>query len=222
MTYKLRLILFIVLFYSCNRSIYKIQNKNVNDFKEIKDCTSSIFKDKLSTYILSREEDYNINYLTSEQEEEYYYFYHNANKYYDSAKKLLKCENLNSYKKRMIVYLMYGLKFNKYLDFVKYCYSAFEKKLISEKVLLSSIISYYTNEDHVIKNYNNSDVKILLNKIRNNTVITEEFRKYINDVLIGKVWEDKKEHYRQAFIQNGSKLPEGVYLLPNSREKYGG
>jgi len=222
MTYKLTLILCIVFFYSCNRKIYEIQTKNVDELSGIKDCNSSILKDKLSIFILSREEDYNIQYLTQKEEKEYYYFYHNAKKYIDPAKKLLKCENLSNYQKRIIAYAMFGLEFKEYLDFVNYCYKCFEKKLFSEKVLLSSINSYYTNEDHIIKNYDNEDVKELLDKVRNNSLITNELRKHINNVLSGKVWEDKKEHYRQAYIQNGSPLPKGVFLLPDSREKYGG
>lgn len=129
------------------------------------------------------------------------------------------CSNVTDFQKRLIADSMRGLEYEEYLQFVK---DYLNEKKSSDYVIQTLLVSYYSNKDYIIKNYKNPIIGGLLREIKKDFILNNDLISYIDEILIGKVWENKKEHYRQAFIQNKNPLPEGVELLPDSYEKYGG
>jgi hypothetical protein len=124
---------------------------------------------------------------------EFINLYENSGFYIDSAIDLLGRKEFTNVQKKISINTMQMARLDDYLKLCKKCKILYDNGEISEDILSWVISPNFSNRYLIVKNYRNSNVIALLKSIKDESKVSNEFTKSIENILSGKTWEQIKE-----------------------------
>jgi hypothetical protein len=117
-----------------------------------------------------------------------------SNLYFKDAMALLSVGHFTPAQAEICICAMQNLSVNDYVKFCKLYMSLYKRGKLSEQIIEDVISPDFLKKRIIIYNYDNPDVKALLESIRDDkTFPNKDFKKYIqNDILSGKAEKDLK------------------------------
>lgn len=124
--------------------------------------------------------------------------YEKPNLYKESALDFISQRETTEQQKTITLYSMHNLDIQNYLDIIRTLYNLFLKDEIKVN-LLEMAITYPFSQNHlIISNFDNSDVRQLLNQIRNTEEVSNKFKLSIDNILSGKTWKKIKKFKKNS------------------------
>jgi len=114
--------------------------------------------------------------------------YSHSNEYLEDAKIYLNNSSKSEQKKEIVVYSMQNLEYNNYIIFFKECALLYERKRISEDIMLSVISPGFEWNNKIVNNFYKTNIRKTLNDIKKVGSCSERFRNIIDQILYGKIW----------------------------------
>ncbi len=169
----LSMLLMVIIFICCNTA-------PGFHIKKIKIYSSISFEDKIDT-IKKHVVDLTDPSAVFERKE-FIEIYENPVLYKDDVLKYISSKH-DSDEKCIAIFSMAKLDVEDYVKLTEESYKLFQNKIISEQLLEYMIDFPFTKKQNFIDNYKNKNVRALLNKIKQDSTISEPFRKSIEGIL---------------------------------------
>jgi len=119
--------------------------------------------------------------------------YEKPNLYKANALEFISQRETTEQQKTITLYSMQNLNIKDYLDIVRTLYNLYLKNEINLNLLERSLAYPFNQNYLIIKNFDNSDVRQLLNQIRNTEEVSNKFKLSIDNILSGKTWKKIKK-----------------------------
>lgn len=113
--------------------------------------------------------------------------------YIDSAIQFLEREEYTPAQKKISINSMQRVKLEEYVRLCEECKALYDAGKISENILEWAISPNFSNRHVIVRNYDKAVVIKLLNGIKSDSKISNEFKERIEKILSGKSLEGLKE-----------------------------
>ncbi|MEO8404595.1 MAG: hypothetical protein ABI480_08375 [Chitinophagaceae bacterium] len=126
-------------------------------------------------------------------DKEFIDIYEHSSSYIDSAIRFLTDEKYSLHQKTVCIYSMQRAKLEDYVLILEQCANLFEKEKIPELLLKRAISPTFGKKRPVIENYNDANVKRILESIKGDGKVSQEFKTTIEKILSGEYWNNIKD-----------------------------
>lgn len=128
--------------------------------------------------------------------------YEHSSYYVDSAIEFLSDEKFNLHQKTVCVYSMQRVELQDYIRFFEECKNLFNTGKIPELLLNRVISPTFGKKKIVVANYDNVDVKRILESIKDGGKASKEFKVMIEKILSGEYWNNVKKFMDESGESN--------------------
>ncbi len=156
-----------------------------SNYKKVGYDTTILLIEKKAVNNVSWDELFSIKEFTN--------LYEHSSFYIDDAIKFLGRVDYTPSQKKISINSMQRTNVEDYVRFCEKSKSLYDDGKISEDILKWAIAPNFSNRHLIVRNYENTTVVKLLNDLKNDPKISEEFRKNVENILSGKSWESIKE-----------------------------
>jgi hypothetical protein len=124
---------------------------------------------------------------------EFINLYEHSSLYIDNAIEFLGREEFTSVQKKISINSMQQANLEDYVRLCEECKSLYDSGKMPEEILNWAINPNFSNKHLIVRNYENAIVIKLLNSLKDDTKVSDGFKKSIEKILNGKSWEGIKE-----------------------------
>jgi len=117
--------------------------------------------------------------------------------YKSDALNFLSTDSNSTQQKMIAIYAMQKLPANEYINFfIRMTSMYLNDSLADDYLLLLVIAADFSSGSPIIRNYDNNEVVIALNKIKSDRKTSDNLKKWIDKILSGKSWKKMEERRR--------------------------
>jgi hypothetical protein len=125
------------------------------------------------------------------------FLYDHSDNFTDSAIKFISDEEPTNHQKIICVFSSQKATIPNYVKFLTYCQILFKKNKISEDVVKAAVSPSFGKKRIVIKNYDETSVKKILQELLADNTISAGFRRLLENIVSGKTWQNLKTFNEQ-------------------------
>ena len=124
--------------------------------------------------------------------------YENSITYVDSAIKYVAQVQYSDHKKAICILSLQRADIQNYLPFLDSCITCYQNEIISEDLLYMAIVPNFGKKRPVVKNYENPYERQLLEKMLNQSGLSNQFKSTITSILSGKLYKQLRDYNLQT------------------------
>lgn len=124
---------------------------------------------------------------------EFINIYEHSNLYMTEALLFLSNDKYTDRQKKTCICSMQRTTIENYIKICKQCKDLFDTGKVTESILAWAIAPNFSNRYLIVRNFNNENVKILLQSVKDDPKVSTGFKDTVETILSGVLWNNIKE-----------------------------